>query len=182
MFYSFPSCPSSCLSACRASLSQPPARKIQKVDSDKPKKPKYSKHQATSSLVDARVGKEPGKQDPTLLKAKGDAPDRFWASVEPYCADITEADVRMLQEGIRSVSEASGGGGGGWCGGQLLDPSQCWSLQRRFYSLLLPPFLPPLYSSMRRKRSCSESPHWVSTTPDTGPQRTFRRNRGSRSN
>ena len=39
------------------------------------------------------------------MKVKGDAPDRFWASVEPYYADITDADVRMLQEGIRSVSE-----------------------------------------------------------------------------
>jgi len=37
-------------------------------------------------------------------KAKGDTPDRFWSSVEPYCADITEADMRILQEGIRSVS------------------------------------------------------------------------------
>ena len=39
------------------------------------------------------------------MKAKGDAPDRFWASVEPYCADITDSDLKMLQEGIRNVRE-----------------------------------------------------------------------------
>ena len=39
-----------------------------------------------------------------MPKAKGDTPDRFWASVEPYCADITEVDLKVLQEGIRSVS------------------------------------------------------------------------------
>ena len=39
-----------------------------------------------------------------MPKAKGDTLDRFWASVEPYCADITETDLKVLQEGIRSVS------------------------------------------------------------------------------
>ncbi len=37
------------------------------------------------------------------VKVKGDAPDRFWASVEPYCADLTETDLKLLQEGIRNV-------------------------------------------------------------------------------
>ena len=31
-------------------------------------------------------------------RIKGDAPDRFWASVEPYCADITESDLTLLKE------------------------------------------------------------------------------------
>ena len=39
----------------------------------------------------------------SICRGKGDAPDRFWAIVEPYCADITEADVRLLQEDIKSV-------------------------------------------------------------------------------
>ncbi|XP_068414744.1 transcriptional adapter 3 isoform X2 [Eschrichtius robustus] len=29
---------------------------------------------------------------------KNDAPNRFWASVEPYCADITSEEVRTLEE------------------------------------------------------------------------------------
>ena len=37
-------------------------------------------------------------------RGKGDAPDRFWAAVEPYCADITEADIHLLQEDLKSVS------------------------------------------------------------------------------
>ena len=41
--------------------------------------------------------------DHTLTKAKGDVLDRFWASVEPYCADITETELNMLEEGMKSV-------------------------------------------------------------------------------
>ena len=37
------------------------------------------------------------------FRGKGDAPDRFWATVEPYCADITEADISLLQEDIKNV-------------------------------------------------------------------------------
>ena len=40
---------------------------------------------------------------PTSMK-KGDAPDRFWASVEPYCADITDNDLKLLQEETMNVS------------------------------------------------------------------------------
>ncbi|CAK7290741.1 Transcriptional adapter 3 [Vulpes lagopus] len=29
---------------------------------------------------------------------RNDAPNRFWASVEPYCADITSEEVRILEE------------------------------------------------------------------------------------
>ena len=36
-------------------------------------------------------------------RGKGDAPDRFWATVEPYCADITEADVSLLLEDVKTV-------------------------------------------------------------------------------
>ena len=87
---------------CRPSFTQPPARKMQKLDGDKPKK---MKHKLTSSTsAESKLGKEPGQQDSALHKVKGDAPDRFWASVEPYCADITNADIHMLQEGIRNVS------------------------------------------------------------------------------
>ncbi len=88
---------------CRPSFTQHPARKIQKLDGDKPKKQKHSKL-TSSALVDSKLGKEPGQHDTALHKVKGDPPDRFWASVEPYCADITHSDIHILQEGIRSVS------------------------------------------------------------------------------
>ncbi|XP_028681222.1 transcriptional adapter 3 [Erpetoichthys calabaricus] len=32
---------------------------------------------------------------------KNDAPNRFWASVEPYCADITAEEIRVLEELIK---------------------------------------------------------------------------------
>ena len=43
--------------------------------------------------------------DHALIKAKGDVLDRFWASVEPYCADITETELNMLEEGMKSVRQ-----------------------------------------------------------------------------
>ena len=36
-------------------------------------------------------------------RGKGDVPDRFWATVEPYCADITDADIKLLQEDLKNV-------------------------------------------------------------------------------
>jgi hypothetical protein len=31
---------------------------------------------------------------------RNDIPDTFWQSVEPYCANITEEDIRMIQQQI----------------------------------------------------------------------------------
>ncbi|XP_077990041.1 transcriptional adapter 3-like isoform X2 [Glandiceps talaboti] len=33
---------------------------------------------------------------------KNDAPNRFWASVEPYCADVTNEDLKVLEEFMKS--------------------------------------------------------------------------------
>lgn len=33
---------------------------------------------------------------------KNDAVDRFWASVEPYCGDITNDDIKLLEELLKS--------------------------------------------------------------------------------
>lgn len=72
----------------------PPPKKQQRVESER--KSKHSKFQE---------GYEEGSTlEHSMPKAKGDTPDRFWASVEPYCMDITEADLKVLQDGIRSVS------------------------------------------------------------------------------
>lgn len=91
--------------SCRPSFTQPPARKLQKLDTDKPKKPKTKLTSSTS--LDAKVGEKVEELESALPKMKGETPDHFWASVEPYCADITDSDIQMLQEGIRSVSSSS---------------------------------------------------------------------------
>uniref|UniRef100_K7F497 Transcriptional adaptor 3 n=1 Tax=Pelodiscus sinensis TaxID=13735 RepID=K7F497_PELSI len=36
---------------------------------------------------------------------KNDAPNRFWASVEPYCADLTSEEVRTLEELLRTPED-----------------------------------------------------------------------------
>ena len=33
---------------------------------------------------------------------KNEAPSRFWATVEPYCSDITNEDLKVLEEILRS--------------------------------------------------------------------------------
>ncbi len=72
------------------------------------KNKKHSKSSAPSLESIMPAGKELGQSDLSIHSIKGDAPDRFWASVEPYCADITESDIQVLQDGIRSVSEGTG--------------------------------------------------------------------------
>lgn len=113
----------------RPSFTQPPARKLQKLDvGNKPKKSKHSKlstslPSSSSSSLDSKVAKEPGQQDTSLIKVKGDTPDRFWTSVEPYCADITEADLLALQEDTENVShmtrKGAGPGGNGMLSGWM---------------------------------------------------------------
>lgn len=36
---------------------------------------------------------------------KNDAVNRFWASVEPYCAAITSDDLRVIEEMLKSYDE-----------------------------------------------------------------------------
>lgn len=36
---------------------------------------------------------------------KNDAVNRFWASVEPYCADITNEDVKVLEDILTTHDE-----------------------------------------------------------------------------
>lgn len=38
---------------------------------------------------------------------RNDAPDRFWASVDPYCADITQDDIKALDDLIRTSDDDS---------------------------------------------------------------------------
>lgn len=36
---------------------------------------------------------------------KNDGPSRFWAFIEPYCADITDDDIKILEEWIKTHDE-----------------------------------------------------------------------------
>lgn len=46
------------------------------------------------------------EDDTTTVKSKAaDAPNRFWAMVEPYCADITMDDIRYLEESIKASED-----------------------------------------------------------------------------
>ena len=38
---------------------------------------------------------------------KNNAVNKFWASVEPYCADITTEDLKFLEELLRSHEDDS---------------------------------------------------------------------------
>lgn len=61
----------------------------------------------TSSQSQGRkkgLGKEVGVDDNSVSsKTKVDAPNRFWAAVEPYCADLTLDDVKFLEDSIKSA-------------------------------------------------------------------------------
>ena len=47
-------------------------------------------------------------EDTNTIKSKTvDAPNRFWASVEPYCADITLEDLKFLEDSIKSSEDDS---------------------------------------------------------------------------
>lgn len=52
-----------------------------------------------------------GEPDPEVYVSKprpaNDLPNKFWASVEPYCADITNDDLHVLEDIISTVTEDS---------------------------------------------------------------------------
>ena len=99
--------------------------------------------------------------DHALIKAKGDVLDRFWASVEPYCADITETELNMLEEGMKSVREI-----------EILRQKISWKKLFRYkingnFSSWHYNFY-PLFS-MTVEMTHTLSPLWVCTTPRDGP-------------
>ena len=93
----------------RSQVSESQLSKKPRLEVEKSKKVKsMSKKSKTQSMeVQSSVAEDHTHSTPVdhaHLKAKGDVLDRFWASVEPYCADITETELNMLEEGIKSVS------------------------------------------------------------------------------
>lgn len=74
---------------------------------------KRQKFEETRSASPAPVGRPKSKQfassegsqeeetfTPTV-KAKSDAPNRFWTAVEPYCAEITSEDQKFLEDSLK---------------------------------------------------------------------------------
>lgn len=50
---------------------------------------------------------EGSKDAPKLLLPKNDTPNKFWASVDPYCTDIMPDDIKLLEELVATHSDIS---------------------------------------------------------------------------
>ena len=48
-----------------------------------------------------------GKADVPKLMPKNDIPNKFWASVDPYCTDIMPDDIKLLEELIATHGDIS---------------------------------------------------------------------------
>eukprot|EP00794_Sanderia_malayensis_P016861 gene16861-18563_t len=77
---------------------------------------KKQKTEELKTLSSKIKGKGSGKgvkceSDPEVYvskpKAAPDAPNKFWAAVEPYCADITMDDLKVLEDIINSPTDDS---------------------------------------------------------------------------
>lgn len=78
---------------------------------------KKQKFEETRSSSPAPVGRPKSKQSassegsqeeeifPASVKAKTDAPNRFWTAVEPYCADITLEDQKFLEDSLKAPDD-----------------------------------------------------------------------------
>lgn len=54
------------------------------------------------------VAKNEGTKDaPKILLPKNDTPNKFWASVDPYCTDIMPDDIKLLEELVTSHGDTS---------------------------------------------------------------------------
>lgn len=78
------------------------------------------RHGKKQKIDEGKLGKVKGKvsnkvakgePDPEVYVSKpkpgNDLPNKFWASVEPYCADISTDDLKVLEDIINSVTEDS---------------------------------------------------------------------------
>ncbi|XP_010880132.2 transcriptional adapter 3 [Esox lucius] len=74
--------------------------KKQKLDGKGSHGPGPGPGRPKSKNVQPKVQEYELSEDPQDIprNPKNDAPNRFWASVEPYCADITNEEIRVLEE------------------------------------------------------------------------------------
>ena len=75
------------------------------------KKQKVEDHSKTGQLKtkNKSTSKPDSQAEPEVYvskpKASSDAPNKFWASVEPYCSDITSDDLKVLEDIISVADE-----------------------------------------------------------------------------
>merc|ERR1712071_747356 len=56
--------------------------------------------------VENSICELPLEQVKTSSSAKNDTPNKFWASVEPYCAPFTDEDLKFVEELIAANQDA----------------------------------------------------------------------------
>ncbi|KAJ7998991.1 hypothetical protein DPEC_G00210750 [Dallia pectoralis] len=81
--------------------------KKQKLDGKGSHGPGPGPGRPKSKNVQPKVQEYELSEDPQDIprNPKNDAPNRFWASVEPYCADITNEEIRVLEELLKSPDD-----------------------------------------------------------------------------
>ena len=97
------------LKRCKPTSGDERGSKKQKLE----EKPPTIQAQATQKLKGNKKSSTVKNQDifetddeVSTLKAKSsDTPNRFWATVEPYCADITLEDLKFLEDSIKASEE-----------------------------------------------------------------------------
>ncbi|KAK7872846.1 hypothetical protein R5R35_006717 [Gryllus longicercus] len=57
-----------------------------------------------SEISDPEISDALSQEAPKVVVPKNDTPNKFWAFVEPYCADITPDDVKLLESLIEENS------------------------------------------------------------------------------
>ena len=97
------------LKRCKPSFVDERASKKQKLD----EKVGIVQAQANQKLKGNKKSSSSKNQDvfeiddevSTLKSKSSDTPNRFWATVEPYCADITMEDLKFLEDSIKASEE-----------------------------------------------------------------------------
>ncbi|ESP04697.1 hypothetical protein LOTGIDRAFT_207498 [Lottia gigantea] len=74
-----------------------------KASSVIPTPPLKLKQKSQSKILEYEFNEAPRETLPKL--PKNDAVNRFWTSVEPYCADITNDDLKVLEDILKSHEE-----------------------------------------------------------------------------
>lgn len=88
------------------SLTYKRSKAVTTEDSKGSKKQKLEDSKTSTQGRKKGLGKEVGVDDDTLSltsKTKVDAPNRFWAAVEPYCSDLTLDDAKFLEDSIKAA-------------------------------------------------------------------------------
>lgn len=100
------------LKRCNSTLVEERGNKRQKVDEKVPinipaQSAQKLKGNKKSSTLKNQDTYETEEEVNALTSKSSDTPNRFWATVEPYCADITLDDLKFLEDSIKASDEDS---------------------------------------------------------------------------